>query len=73
MNIAAKRTRRLRILRKADKRLPSVFRTGVLPVEAHGCENTGMDDPDLCRLRRMAAVATPLCEAIIDDAQAPYL
>ena len=31
---AAKRTRRLRILREASKRLPSVFRTGVLSVAA---------------------------------------
>ena len=59
MNSAAKRTRRLRILRKAGKKLSSVFRTGVLPVAAYGCESTGMDDPDLCRLRRMAGAATP--------------
>ena len=59
MKSASKRTRRLRILRKAGKRLPSVFRTGILPVAAYGCENTGMDDFDLCRLRRMAGAATP--------------
>jgi len=59
MKSASNRTRRLRILRKAGKRLPSVFRTGILPVAAYGCESTGMDDIDLCRIRRMAGTATP--------------
>ena len=59
MKQAPKSMRRTRRLRKAGRRLPSVFRTGVLPVAAYGCDNTGMDDTDVFRIRRMASVATP--------------